>query len=146
MGRFDFPAPYWDSVSDEALDLIGRMLTVDPDKRITVEKALEHPWTQAKKVGPGDSTDSLAGAFNGMGFVRKRVERERTLLSHAIKNQKAKRTEGEVKKPSDDITAAKNDTPAATAVFMKIGGKGVDETLYKDVESQRSEKQDFSLF
>lgn len=44
MGRFDYPSPYWDTVGDEALDLIDRMLTVNVDKRITVEGCLGHPW------------------------------------------------------------------------------------------------------
>lgn len=30
-----------------ALDLLGKMLTFDPDKRITVVEALEHPWLAA---------------------------------------------------------------------------------------------------
>lgn len=30
--------------SEQALDLISRMLTVNPSKRITVAEALEHPY------------------------------------------------------------------------------------------------------
>lgn len=45
MGRFDYPSPYWDPVSDVALDLIDRMLTVNVEKRITIDECLEHPWT-----------------------------------------------------------------------------------------------------
>ncbi|KAI9315967.1 kinase-like domain-containing protein [Dichotomocladium elegans] len=44
IGRFDFPSPYWDDISDDAKDLIKNLLTVNPLKRITPEKALEHPW------------------------------------------------------------------------------------------------------
>lgn len=89
MGRFDYPSPYWDSVGDPALDLIDRMLTVDVDKRITVEECLEHPWviqqdpsSQASpEVKPGDSTDGLTGAMSGLDFSKRKVARERTLLS-----------------------------------------------------------------
>lgn len=45
MGRFDYPSPYWDPVSDIALDLIDRMLTVNVDRRISIADCLEHPWT-----------------------------------------------------------------------------------------------------
>ena len=34
----------WDHISDPAKDLIRLMLTLDPNSRITVEEALEHPW------------------------------------------------------------------------------------------------------
>ena len=35
---------YWDHVSDEARDLVAQMLMVDPEKRITTDEALLHPW------------------------------------------------------------------------------------------------------
>lgn len=34
-------------VSAEALDLIDKMLTVDPDKRISLEGIIEHPWMKS---------------------------------------------------------------------------------------------------
>ena len=83
MGRFDYPSPYWDSVGDPALDLIDRMLTVDVDKRITIDECLEHPWITMKglKKNPADSTDGLTGAMSDLDFSKRKVERERTLLS-----------------------------------------------------------------
>lgn len=39
-----FPSPEWDSVTEEAKDLINKMLTVDQSKRITAADALKHPW------------------------------------------------------------------------------------------------------
>lgn len=83
MARFDFPSPYWDSVGDPALDLIERMLEVNPKRRITVDDALRHPWLTALPFNPGDSCDSLAGGFENLGFVRKKVAHERTLLADA---------------------------------------------------------------
>mmetsp|Transcript_7682 Transcript_7682/g.11629 ORF Transcript_7682/g.11629 Transcript_7682/m.11629 type:complete len:354 (+) Transcript_7682:922-1983(+) len=43
-GEYDFPSPYWDQISDAAKDLINRFLTIDPQKRITTQQALEHEW------------------------------------------------------------------------------------------------------
>lgn len=34
----------WDHISDSAKDLVRQMLVVDPNQRITVDEALEHPW------------------------------------------------------------------------------------------------------
>lgn len=83
MGRFDYPSPYWDSVGDPALDLIDRMLTVDVGKRITIDECLEHPWitVEGLEKNPADSTDGLTGAMSDLDFSKRKVERERTLLS-----------------------------------------------------------------
>lgn len=86
-GRFDYPSPYWDSVGDPALDLIDRMLTVDPDKRISIDACLEHPWTTGREIPPTqlmnsmDSTDGLVGQLTQLDFSRRKPVRERTLLS-----------------------------------------------------------------
>uniref|UniRef100_A0A6I8S082 calcium/calmodulin-dependent protein kinase n=1 Tax=Xenopus tropicalis TaxID=8364 RepID=A0A6I8S082_XENTR len=43
-GAYDFPSPEWDTVTPEAKDLINKMLTINPAKRITAAEALRHPW------------------------------------------------------------------------------------------------------
>ncbi|PRP87025.1 calcium/calmodulin-dependent protein kinase type 1D [Planoprotostelium fungivorum] len=42
--RFSFPSPYWSKVSDEAKDLIRKLLVVNPKTRYTCEQTLSHPW------------------------------------------------------------------------------------------------------
>ncbi|KAK3654087.1 serine/threonine protein kinase [Elasticomyces elasticus] len=83
MGRFDYPSPYWDSVEDPALELIDRMLTVDCEKRITIDECLEHPWITGNfpTMKATDSTDGLTGALEGLDFARRKPVRERTLLA-----------------------------------------------------------------
>lgn len=81
MGRFDYPSPYWDSVGDPALDLIDRMLTVDVEKRITIDECLEHPWLTERYPNISDSTDGLTGALGKLDFSKRKIARERTLLS-----------------------------------------------------------------
>lgn len=75
MGRFDYPSPYWDPISDIALDLIDRMLTVNVERRITIDECLEHPWTTrspayfpepaSKPLTPPNETHSTNGKGNG---------------------------------------------------------------------------------
>uniref|UniRef100_A0A669D9L3 calcium/calmodulin-dependent protein kinase n=2 Tax=Oreochromis TaxID=8139 RepID=A0A669D9L3_ORENI len=43
-GAYDFPSPEWDTVTPEAKDLINKMLTINPAKRVTATDALKHPW------------------------------------------------------------------------------------------------------
>ncbi|KAG9346706.1 hypothetical protein JZ751_007020, partial [Albula glossodonta] len=40
----DLWACEWDTVTPEAKDLINKMLTINPAKRITASEALKHPW------------------------------------------------------------------------------------------------------
>jgi len=44
VGEYQFHPEYWSSVSTEAKDLISQLLTVDVNKRITADKACDHPW------------------------------------------------------------------------------------------------------
>lgn len=43
-GRYNMAKRYWDQVSEGATDLVKRMLVVQPHKRVTAVKALNHPW------------------------------------------------------------------------------------------------------
>ncbi|KAK7276842.1 hypothetical protein RIF29_17988 [Crotalaria pallida] len=44
QGHIDFESHPWPSISDSAKDLVRKMLTQDPKKRITSTHVLEHPW------------------------------------------------------------------------------------------------------
>jgi serine/threonine protein kinase len=43
-GVYEFHEEYWASVSEEAKDLIAKLLVVNPLERLTAEQALQHPW------------------------------------------------------------------------------------------------------
>nr|AZI75701.1 tCaMKII-GFP [Expression vector TaCPtCaMKIIGFP] len=67
-GAYDFPSPEWDTVTPEAKDLINKMLTINPSKRITAAEALKHPWishrsTVASCMHRQETVDCLYPAF-----------------------------------------------------------------------------------
>ncbi|KAF7815829.1 calcium-dependent protein kinase 2-like [Senna tora] len=43
-GHIDFESQPWPTISNSAKDLVRKMLTPDPSKRITSAQVLEHPW------------------------------------------------------------------------------------------------------
>ena len=43
-GTYDLKSPPFDKISNNALDLIQKLLTVDVEKRISAKEALNHPW------------------------------------------------------------------------------------------------------
>lgn len=158
LGRFDYPSPYWDTVGDPALDLIDRMLTVDVEKRITIDQCLEHPWTTGRVGGPPgkdgvinpgasiESTDGLTGAMGNLDFSLRKPVRERTLLSSIndvnitkvinsgskekapIKVWEKNKEDGEKAGPKNEKAPAHERDPAE---FVQMGGKG-DQPLFGD--------------
>ena len=42
--EFEFHSPYWDNVSENAKDLIKKLLVADPKKRLSAVEILKHPW------------------------------------------------------------------------------------------------------
>ncbi|KAJ5899828.1 DNA damage response protein kinase DUN1 [Penicillium taxi] len=140
LGKFDYPSPYWDSVQDWALDLIDRMLCVDPVKRYTVEQCLEHPWVTEKYPKLTDSTDGLTGALSNLDFSKRKMERERTLLSSINEVSSTACEEEENKKPVNALSKTIHNQPAkarepspggdsAPKDFINLG-EGGDAPLY----------------
>jgi serine/threonine-protein kinase Chk2 len=158
-GRFDYPSPYWDSVGDPALDLIDRMLTVDVDKRISIDECLEHPWTTKDTISLTDSTDGLTGAISKLDFSKRKLQRERTLLSDINDIQVSRVIKGKEgqdpvkvyeKNPSQMVPKlhltqeVRPDHERNPKEFVEMGGKG-DETLYSEEEGGSRYATDKSL-
>ena len=49
VGEYDLESPPLDKLSKNALDLIRKLLTMDVNKRISAEQALNHPWFKDNK-------------------------------------------------------------------------------------------------
>jgi serine/threonine protein kinase len=73
-GQYTFLSPWWDDISKSAKDLVSHLLTVDPEKRYTIDEFLAHPWiTQtseptapaydAPKKAPAQVSNSNAKTF-----------------------------------------------------------------------------------
>jgi len=43
-GQYSYPSPFWDDITDDAKDLINKLLVKDPSGRLTAEQVLEQPW------------------------------------------------------------------------------------------------------
>nr|XP_041566865.1 calcium/calmodulin-dependent protein kinase type IV-like isoform X1 [Taeniopygia guttata] len=63
---YEFVSPWWDEVSPNAKDLVRKLIVLDPQKRLTVQQALEHPWVTGKaaKFAHMDSTQRKLQEFN----------------------------------------------------------------------------------
>ena len=74
--RFE-PAIYWQGVSQQARDFICRLLTVDPEQRMTAKQALVHPWladvNAEAENAQRDLLPDIKNAFNAKRTFRKAV-------------------------------------------------------------------------
>ncbi|ORX58954.1 Pkinase-domain-containing protein [Hesseltinella vesiculosa] len=54
-GDYTFMSPWWDSISNEAKDLVAHLLCVDPTQRYDIHQCLHHPWllgqVKSRKAG-----------------------------------------------------------------------------------------------
>ena len=46
--RYDFPSPWWDSISPQAKSLVKKLLVLDVTKRLTAKQVLENAWVQSE--------------------------------------------------------------------------------------------------
>mmetsp|Transcript_37213 Transcript_37213/g.106291 ORF Transcript_37213/g.106291 Transcript_37213/m.106291 type:complete len:431 (+) Transcript_37213:2-1294(+) len=47
-GMYDMSEEQWTKVSDSAKELVKKLMVVDPQKRLTAEQALAHPWIEER--------------------------------------------------------------------------------------------------
>ncbi|XP_059665300.1 calcium-dependent protein kinase 8-like [Cornus florida] len=75
----DFKRDPWPKVSDNAKDLVKRMLDPDPKQRLTAQQVLEHPWLQNAKKAPnvplGETVKARLKQFSVMNKLKKRALR-----------------------------------------------------------------------
>lgn len=64
-GYYTFLSPWWDDISASSKDLITNLLTVDPEKRYTIDEFLAHPWCNQKPAPPNIDPKTLAAITAG---------------------------------------------------------------------------------
>ena len=49
-GEYPLCGDPWNDISEEAKDLISKLLELDQDKRLSAEQALRHPWLRQTEI------------------------------------------------------------------------------------------------
>jgi len=76
-GRFDFPSPDWDGISDSAKNFIVSLVKRDPSKRLTAAEALQHKWIiemtqEAGNRGGANQRNSIVFSSRSIAFNKYR--------------------------------------------------------------------------
>uniref|UniRef100_A0ACD5XNH0 Uncharacterized protein n=1 Tax=Avena sativa TaxID=4498 RepID=A0ACD5XNH0_AVESA len=73
----DFEREPWPKVSDNAKDLVSKMLDNNPSARLTAQQVLEHPWIQNASAAPniplGEAVRSRLKQFTVMNKFKKKA-------------------------------------------------------------------------
>ena len=78
-GDYEFHDEYWGTVSDDAKDLIGALLTVNPDERLDAREALQSSWIR-------EDDENLAGNDLGTNLAELRKFNAKRKFKAAVKS------------------------------------------------------------
>ncbi|KAM3339807.1 hypothetical protein P3S68_029676 [Capsicum galapagoense] len=71
-GELDFASEPWPSISENAKDLVRKMLVRDPKKRLTAHEVLCHPWVRVGGVAPDKPLDcAVLSRLNQFSAINK---------------------------------------------------------------------------
>ena len=88
IGKYDLESPPFDSLSKNALDLIRKLLTMEPEKRISAEEALKHPWFKEFKsqeiYNRINDRDTLKSLINNLKNYRRTSIIQETALAYLV--------------------------------------------------------------
>jgi len=74
QGKYTFPSPYWDGVSEDAKDLLRRILVVNPLLRATEEEVLSHPWIASNEYTNTTMGMVVTGEVAGIAANREKPD------------------------------------------------------------------------
>ena len=98
-GDFDFPEEEWSVITDEGKDLIKKMLTYDPKKRLSASQVLAHPWFDTFKNKKNKTDKKIAqSALDNMKRFKRNKQFEQATISFIINQLITKEERNELMK------------------------------------------------
>jgi calcium-dependent protein kinase len=83
-GEYDFPKEEWDNVSEEAKNLVKKMIEKDTKKRITALEALQDEWFKINKQKKSGNKLLAKNVLNNMKKFKKNKKFEQATISFII--------------------------------------------------------------
>ncbi|XP_047220471.1 calcium/calmodulin-dependent protein kinase type II delta 2 chain isoform X13 [Girardinichthys multiradiatus] len=131
-GAYDFPSPEWDTVTPEAKDLINKMLTINPSKRITAAEALKHPWIcQRSTVASMMHRQETVECLKKFNARRKLKEPQTTVIHNPVDGNKESIESANTTIEDEDIKARKQEIIKVTEQLIESINNGDFEAYAK---------------
>ena len=89
-GKYDLSSPPFDTISENAKDLIKKMLTIDVNKRINAEEVLNHPWfkeNQSKELfAKVNNTNTIKDLISNLKRYKRTSVIQETALAYLVRH------------------------------------------------------------
>uniref|UniRef100_A0A7R9U7E5 Uncharacterized protein n=1 Tax=Pinguiococcus pyrenoidosus TaxID=172671 RepID=A0A7R9U7E5_9STRA len=73
-GDYSFSHPVWKGVSKEAIDLVRKLIEVNPTVRLSAQQALEHPWIASEEPIKSEANEAASHEAESPPAKRKKCE------------------------------------------------------------------------
>ena len=87
-GQYSMTGPVWDEVSENAKDLVRKMLVTDPKERIKASEILLHPWiTESISLNKTESDSDNTTSTSNNASNEKGLKRGGSLAARSVSNR-----------------------------------------------------------
>jgi serine/threonine protein kinase len=87
-GVYTMKPERWKTISNEATEFVKSLMTVDPNKRLTAERALQHPWVEGKATYKEAEIDQdIVSALQQFGQASKFRRAALSMMAWSLSNE-----------------------------------------------------------
>lgn len=151
-GKFKMEGKTWKAISDEAKDLIKKLLTFNHEDRQSAEDALSHPWVVEMSEGDIDSEKAVAALGNLKSFRAQESMKKATCayIAGQLLSKKEKEDLAETFKLLDANNDGKLSREEIKEGYEKLHGFVMEDeqidALFEAVDTDNSGYIDYSEF
>uniref|UniRef100_A0A2K5SJD3 Stress-activated protein kinase JNK n=1 Tax=Cebus imitator TaxID=2715852 RepID=A0A2K5SJD3_CEBIM len=121
--------------ASQARDLLSKMLVIDPDKRISVDEALRHPYITVW-YDPAEAEAPPPQIYDAQLEEREHaIEEWKELIYKEVMDWEERSKNGVVKDQTSDAAVSSNATTSQSSSINDISSMSTEQTLASDTDS-----------
>ncbi|KAF6281006.1 mitogen-activated protein kinase 9 [Rhinolophus ferrumequinum] len=121
--------------ASQARDLLSKMLVIDPDKRISVDEALRHPYITVW-YDPAEAEAPPPQIYDAQLEEREHaIEEWKELIYKEVMDWEERSKNGVVKDQPSDAAVSSHATPSQSSSINDISSMSTEQTLASDTDS-----------
>ena len=137
-GKYDLESPPFNKLSKNSLDLIQRLLTMDPDQRISAEQALNHPWFKEFKsqelYNRINDRDTIKSLISNLKRYKRTSIIQETALAYLVHNFPQIKDVVNACKLFNQIDKSGDGKITKDELYRGLGERYKSDTLQQDVD------------